>query len=262
MIGGLDENEFTIASGLQYPPGQEKKGYATEAGHATSATTRSMALAHTSATVTHHTFFQQYHFVWDLFISCKPAHIGWDFFTKEYDLWSQEKRSIWFTLLVKTVAYFLMWQMMMEKKGLCFLSLGKNGCDVWHHIITASHQLAKDALSMMTENNTAMSYTVEFTTGFHPSAALPENFLAINNRRILDQALTVVHRETLGRHGRVDESGNVKSITHYADTCPGLQNVFSGKREANARCIYASWRICRTSCLGARSAADRRGETR
>jgi hypothetical protein len=55
MIGGLDENEFTIGCGLRYPPLQEVKGYATEAGHATSSTTRSMALAHTSATVTHHT---------------------------------------------------------------------------------------------------------------------------------------------------------------------------------------------------------------
>ena len=202
MIGGLDENEFTIASGLQYPPEQEDKGYATEAGHATASTTRSMALAHTSATVTHHTFFQQYHFVWDLFISCKSAYIGWDFFTSEYNYWTQEKRSIWFTLLVETVAYYLMWQMMLGKKGLQFLCLGNNACDVWPHIVIASHQLAKDALSM-TENNTASSYTVEILTGSHPSAALPGNFLSIGNRRALDQALTTVHRETLeGRRAR------------------------------------------------------------
>jgi hypothetical protein len=231
MIGGLDENQFTNAVGLQYPPDQDEKGYATEAGNATSSTTRSMALAHTSGHYVHFPFIQHYHFIWDLFISCKSAYTGWDFFTSEYDHWSQQKRSIWFTLLVENVAYFLMWQMMLGKKGLRFLGLGKNGSDVWGHIIDASYQLAKDTLlsrlgRLTSANNTASIYTVEYITGPHPSAALPGNFLSIDNRRILDQALTAVNRETLERYGRRDEDGNVVGITHYADTCPKkFQNI-------------------------------------
>jgi hypothetical protein len=59
----------------------------------------------------------------------------------------------------------------------------------------------------------------------HPSAALPGDFLSIENRRILDQALTAVNRETLARCGINDERGNVVGITHYADNCPESQNI-------------------------------------
>lgn len=225
MLGGDDEDEWTRGSGLHYPPLTKIKGYTNKNGNATAHTTREMARALTSATTEHSTLFEQYHFIWDLFISCKSAYVGWDFFTSEYDDWDQSKRSIWFTLLVDVTAHFLVLQMMMGKKGLRFICLGTNARLVWPFIIDAALVKAKAALSSSVILNTSNSYEVDYFHGAHPSAA--SKFLSLVNREELDQALTGLHAETLSRIGRIDESGNVIGITLFSSTCPQSQNYSS-----------------------------------
>jgi len=152
--------------------------------------------------------------------SSRPASSKFDFLKDEYNKWTAEKKSIWFTTLVEPVAYFLLWQIKSGKEGIRFISLGENACHFWDKIVNTALVRVKATLSA---NGVVSSYFAEFLYSHHPS--VHHKFLPRTGRQQLDQALNSAYAELLEQFGRRNELGEPVRISLFEDLCSESDDI-------------------------------------